>query len=429
MVNYEDYESDFEPRERRFRFQKKGREFDYSFRGQNLRYLERTCARDIVLNGRLFRVWDPESRGNEELVGGLRAVSYYPDISPFVCVMPDFHISESSVNGSVIPSRNLLYVNAVGGDIGCGMASLRLPISLFEVENKLDEIYRLIYSFVPTGRQSNQTGVEVNNQDELFNQDLEVLNRSNVKDAKRQFGTLGGGNHFVELQTDEDNRVNVMVHTGSRVIGQIIKQIFTRQGITSQRPKGLIYLEADSRAGQDYLAHVKFALDYAKANRKEILSRTIKGILEVFPALGERINGSLLEGMIDVPHNYVSLERHFGEDLYVHRKGAVHLEEGELGLIPGSMGTHSYVVMGRGNQYGLDSCSHGAGRSMPRGKALDCIRKSDYLLAMRGIVCRTDDNILDEAPQAYKDVDKVINHQKDLVRVCEKLKPVVSVKG
>ena len=388
---------------------------------------KKSVAKDLVFDGKLVRVWSPTITREKDVIQSLKNLAKYPDVFPYIAVMPDYHLGENSVNGSIIPSENLLYVNAIGGDIGCGMASLKLPFEFEEIQRNLMQIYKDIYARVPSGRRLNITPNERVNNLPIFDNDLEIMNNANTKRAKQQIGTLGGGNHFVEIQKNENGDINLMVHTGSRILGQHIRGINMKKGKTLDSPRGLVVLEAESDEGKDYLKQVEFAVQYAKENRQEILR-------QAYEAFTDSVGGndsfeSVLEKLIDVSHNSLSKENIFGKDVYVHRKGAVHLSDGELGLIPGSMGTNSYIVQGKGNKYSFESCSHGAGRKMSRGVAFSTIRKSDFLESMQGIISREDDSILDEAPQAYKDIGKVVKYQQDLVKVVEKLSPLACVKG
>jgi len=403
--------------------------FDYANHGCDLRYREKTVARDIVLNGRLIRVWHPEARSDRDLLLSLSELSRYPDVYPYIAIMPDYHIGESAVNGAVIPSRRLLYINIIGGDIGCGMASMRLPIRLDAIAGMLRDLFGRIHERVPSGRRIHLEPSEAVQSLPLFTEALEILNKENTRRGQQEMGTLGGGNHFVEIQKNEAGELNVMVHTGSRILGQHIRNIFIKRGQRPGKPPGLFMLEADSPEGRDYLAHVAFAVRYARENRLEILRQVYHAFQELVPQLREMPFARCQETVVDKPHNYISKETHFGEEVYVHRKGAIHVPENCPGLIPGSMGTSSFLVVGRGNLYSFNSCSHGAGRRLSRGKALRQISKEDFLRAMAGIVSRADDSILDEAPQAYKDIHEIIRCQRDLVRVAEEFTPVISIKG
>lgn len=407
----------------------KKKAFDYAQNGQDLRCHAKTESRDIILNGKLIRVWHPEARGDRDLLAALGKLSRYPDLYPYLAIMPDYHIGESSVNGTVLPSRHLLYVNLLGGDIGCGMASLKLPLGFDAVADRLRDLFGQIHERVPCGRRVHITPCAEAASLPLFTEDLELLNHENVRRGRQELGTLGGGNHFVEVQKNGGGELNVMVHTGSRIMGQHIRNRFLKQCASPGNPSGVFMLEAESPEGQAYLAHVDWAVRYARENRREIMRQVFAAFQNVVPALQETPFERCLAGLVDKPHNFLARENHFGADVYVHRKGAIQVPEGIDGLIPGSMGTASYLVRGRGNRFSFHSCSHGAGRKLTRAKALATIRKADFLKAMEGIVSRADDSILDEAPQAYKDIQEILRYQRDLVRVVEAFTPLISIKG
>jgi tRNA-splicing ligase RtcB len=255
------------------------------------------------------------------------------------------------------------------------------------------------------------------------------MNRSNTKSAMREFGTLGSGNHFVEIQANVHGEIFVMIHTGSRVLGQHIRADAIRRGERVQRPKGLVTLAADSAAGQDYLANVDYAVRYATENRMEILRQVIEAFRAFVPSMRGISADKIIAQAIDTPHNFIARENHGGEDVYVHRKGAIRVRHGDIGLIPGSMGTSSYIVRGKGNEASLWSSSHGAGRRLTRGQAMKTIKPERYEDTMVGIIARRDGSILDEAPDAYKDIDVIMGYQRDLVAIVEKLRPLAVVKG
>lgn len=395
--------------------------WEFGFKGENVT--------DIESKGNLVRVWAPKTEIDKDVARTLKSLALYPGVYPYVAIMPDFHIGESSVNGAVIPSENMLYVNAIGGDLGCGMSFVDLGVSVDSVRRKLNEIYGEIYEAVPTGKRFNVQFDERLEKNELFVQDLPLLNRTNKKLAMQQFGSLGRGNHFIELQEGEQGQLGLMIHTGSRGIGHLIRNIGMKAGTALDSPRGLVVIEANSEEGEEYLRNINFAVQYASKNRLEILMRVLGVLQGKSEELGRKSLEEVRENVIDVPHNLITQERHFGKDLYVHRKGAVNLLKGQLGIIPGSMGTHSYVVVGRGNVYSFNSCSHGAGRIMSRGKALNTVSPRDFESSMSGIVSRRDRSVYDEAPQAYKNIELVLGYQKDLVKRVSKWYPTLSIKG
>ena len=429
LYTLEIYESEDRYKNRKSRSKDKYRNPRKNSKNDKFKYSNRKSSSvDLYFNGTLIRVWSPTIKQEKDVLKSLKRLSKYPDIYPYIAIMPDYHIGENSVIGSVIPSERLLYVNALGGDLGCGIASLRLPIKVESITNNLRDIYNNIHSRVPCGRRLNIRFSEEVMKMPIFQRDIEVLNKSNTRTAMQQLGTLGSGNHFIEIQKGDDEKINLMVHSGSRELGQIIRKMFSNKAKSINSPNGIIAIPADSQEGKDYMEHMKLALEYSKANRFEILRQSYNAFQENIPGFNIPFEESL-EGLIDIPHNQITREDHFGRSVYVHRKGAIYLLENDVGIIPGSMGTSSYLVLGRGNRFSFNSCSHGAGRKMSRGKALNTINMSDYLRSMEGIIGRNDHNILDEAPQAYKDIDQVIKDQRDLIKIYERLKPLASIKG
>lgn len=419
-----------EGRESRVRRPKSRQNRGDGLKGTRFQYREKgTVARDLILGGSVVRVWSPDLEKDEDVMRSIANLARYPDVHPFIAIMPDYHIGENSVNGSVIPTRNALFVNAIGGDIGCGMASAKFPLVLDELSQYLSAIYEETYARVPTGRRTHSEPSERIAGLSIFETGIEIMNRANTKSAMQQMGTLGSGNHFIEIQADTDGQVYVMVHTGSRILGQHIKKFGEQKGRTLARPRGVVALDANSPDGRAYMDHVEYAVNYARANRLEILRQVFEAFRAHVPKLKDVEFETLLEGLIDLPHNYIAKEIHFEEELYVHRKGAIYVPKGALGVIPGSMGSASFIVDGRGNPFALHSSSHGAGRVMPRGEALRTVRMEDFLKSMEGVLSRRDEGILDEAPEVYRNVDTVMRYQRDLVAIVKKLRPIAVVKG
>lgn len=383
----------------------------------------KSVAVDIVTKSGMARVWSPDAEKEDLVLQTIKNLTKYPDIFPYVVILPDYHLNGKSINGAVIPSRRTLYVNAVGGDIGCGMASLKLPLAAEEARPTLRRIYHEIYDAIPCGNRSNSVVEERIAAMPLFGYDSAIMTNSLRKTMLRELGSLGSGNHFIEVQESSDGNLNLMVHSGSRGLGQVVRTVHLRKGKTLEKPRGLVVLDAESAEGQQYLKDADFATTYAKENRLEILRRCVEVFSENFAISSD------LSGVIDVPHNYISRENHFGESLYVHRKGAIHVPDGALGIIPGSMGTETYLVRGRGNPYSFESSSHGAGRKMTRAEALDTISPEEFSKAMGNTISRTDNNIFDEAPQAYKDIRQVMRNQRDLVSIIDRLTPLIVIKG
>ena len=247
----------------------------------------------------------------------------------------------------------------------------------------------------------------------------------------RQFGSLGGGNHFLELQVDNEDKLWVMLHSGSRYLGVQVRDWYTEQGalqpgIDQRLYARIPYLPKDSPLANDYLADMRLVVEFARESRCEMMLRTLEAVREFSRDLDVP---ALMDERFDINHNYVELEQHFGEALFVHRKGAVRVNPGQKASIPGSMGTSSFVVEGRGTEHGFCSCAHGGGRRMSRAEATRRVTRKAYVESLANVVCAHSDLLLDEAPEAYKDIRTVMRAQADLVKTVAELRPVLSVKG
>jgi tRNA-splicing ligase RtcB len=247
----------------------------------------------------------------------------------------------------------------------------------------------------------------------------------------RQFGSLGGGNHFLEFQTDHEDRLWAMLHSGSRYLGVQVRDWYVEQGasqpgIDKRLYSRIPYLPKDSPLAEDYLADMRLVVEFARESRREMMLRTLEVVREFSRDLDVQ---SVIETLIDIKHNYAESEEHFGESLFVHRKGAVRVSFGQKGLIPGSMGTSSFVVEGRGNEHAFFSSAHGGGRRMSRAEAARKITRKEYAESLSDVVCAHSDVLLDEAPEAYKDIRLVMRGQADLVKSLVELRPVLSLKG
>jgi tRNA-splicing ligase RtcB (3'-phosphate/5'-hydroxy nucleic acid ligase) len=392
------------------------------------------------------KVWtnDIEYEAIQQLVN----VSQLPIVHGHVAAMPDVHAGIGATVGSVIPTKAAIIPAAVGVDIGCGMNAVRLSIKAHELPDNLHRIRMAIEAAVPVGfsqhSASKVRGSQHARTARVLDQrldDIVAKHPALMKMQKRfnetwvcQLGTLGGGNHFIELCLDDDDYVWVMLHSGSRGTGNIIGRYFIEAARKDMRrhqvnlpDADLAYFSEGSDWFDDYVEAVDWAQDYALLNRREMM-RLVLGVLE--RELSPRINAWKVEGeAINCHHNYVSQETHFGEKLFVTRKGAISAREGELGIIPGSMGAKSYIVRGLGNAESLCSCSHGAGRKMSRSEAKRVFSREDLEDQTRGIECRKDGGVIDEIPGAYKDIDTVMANQTDLVEIMHTLKQIVCVKG
>jgi tRNA-splicing ligase RtcB (3'-phosphate/5'-hydroxy nucleic acid ligase) len=402
---------------------------------KQLRYHEKH-VHDLPVGDSFVRLWDSEGAINGKMMrSGFQPLMATGFVWPYVALMPDYHPGEGSMIGSVIPTRGVLLPSVIGGDLGCGMTAVCLPLSAEQVSEQLRRIEEKLRECVPVGTAHNADVTERVQKHPIWQRNVHAPILANRLQRKllRQFASLGGGNHFLEIQQDGEERVWVMLHSGSRYLGVAIRDYYIEQGLTQEgvdrRLYGKVpYLKAGTQVATDYLADLQFVLDFARESRKEMMVRVVDVFSTVFPDV-EGLNWRNLATAYDIAHNFVAEEEHFGERLFVHRKGAIRLAEGQVGLIPGSMGTYSYVVEGRGNSFGFNSCSHGAGRAMSRGDAFRTISDKDFAASMEGVVHQHDVRIKDEAPAAYKDVRRVMRAQKDLVRILHELQPLLSVKG
>ena len=372
----------------------------------------------------------------------LENVALLPIVHGHVAAMPDVHAGIGATVGSVIPTKGAIIPAAVGVDLGCGMNAVRLSLGAGDLPESLARIRRAIESAVPVGFDRHPAathGARAKAARALEARLARIVERTPKLRAMqrdfdttwvRQLATLGGGNHFIEVCLDEASRVWIMLHSGSRGIGNAIGRHFIERARREAErrdvhlpDRDLAWLEEGTPDFDAYVEAVEWAQDYALANRREMI-RLVLGALAVhvppFESDGEAIS---------CHHNYVARERHFGEDLFVTRKGAIRAGEGEMGIIPGSMGTRSFIVRGRGNPQSLCSCAHGAGRRMSRAEAKRRFSHADLVEQTRGVECRKDNDVIDEIPEAYKPIDEVMEDQSDLVEVVHTLKQVICIKG
>jgi tRNA-splicing ligase RtcB (3'-phosphate/5'-hydroxy nucleic acid ligase) len=371
-------------------------------------------------------------------------LSQLPIVHSHVAAMPDVHSGIGATVGSVIATKQAIIPAAVGVDIGCGMNAVRLTLSADDLPDGLARLRSAIEAAVPVGFGQHEASKVKGSADERTarrladRMDSIVGKHPGVAKMQRKFdqtwicqlGTLGGGNHFIELCLDQDQRVWVMLHSGSRGIGNVLGRYFiaaARKDMQRHQmklpDKDLAYFSEGSDMFDDYVEAVSWGQDYALLNRSEMMRRiltVLKRDLPVFEVDGEAIN---------CHHNYVVQEEHFGETLFITRKGAISARKGQLGIIPGSMGAKSYIVRGLGNTESFQSCAHGAGRRMSRTEAKRRFNRRDLEEQTAGVECRKDGGVIDEIPGAYKDIDEVMENQSDLVEVVCALKQVLCVKG
>jgi len=387
---------------------------------------------------------DFEDSARQQLINAAQL----PIIHHHLAAMPDCHWGRGATIGSVIPTLNAIIPASVGVDIGCGMAAVKTTLKASDLPQNLKGMRKMIEHAVPHGRtghgkrrrDTGSWGNVPNRVGNLWASQLEpgfklLTDRYNVLEKANHvnhLGTLGTGNHFIEICLDEMDMVWIMLHSGSRGIGNRIATIFIELAKKDmgdhlgQLPdKELAYLKQDTPFFNDYIEGVSWAQEFARINRQIMMENVIDALSKVRGL--PRFKANLMA--VNCHHNYISQENHFGEDCFVTRKGAVSAQKGELGIIPGSMGAKSYIVRGKGNKDSFCSCSHGAGRTMSRTKAKKIYTLDEHIAATKGVECRKDKDVIDETPMAYKDIDKVMLAQSDLVEVVHTLKQVVCVKG
>lgn len=360
-----------------------------------------------------------------------------PFIHKWVAAMPDVHVGIGTTVGSVIPTIGAVIPAAVGVDIGCGMIAQRTSLKASDLPDSLGAIRAQIERDIPVGPACHKAMADKASKtwatlEKDYRRIVEKYPRLKKQDASLQLGSLGGGNHFIELCLDENQNVWVMLHSGSRGVGNLFGRHFIelarkeaeRQGL--KLPDGnLGYFSEGSEYFGDYITAMGWAQNYARENRERMMDLVIEGLRrnKKLPPF------DLNEAAVNCHHNYVEEEHHFGRNVLVTRKGALRARMGELGIIPGSMGAKSFIVRGLGNAESFNSCSHGAGRVMSRTAAKQLITLDQHRKATEGVECRKDQGVIDESPSAYKDIDRVMEAQKDLVEIVHTLKQIVCVKG
>ncbi len=372
-------------------------------------------------------------------------VARLPFVYKWVAAMPDTHWGMGATIGSVIPTQGALIPAAVGVDLGCGMMAVKTSLHAEEVPAKLSGIRRAIERHVPHGRTDHGGKKDEGSFRRPsapgekawrklrrgYDQIVESYPRLDRGKTLVHLGTLGSGNHFIEICLDKEDAVWVMLHSGSRGVGNRIGSHFVSlakknlgKRVAELPDPALAYFEEGTQLFDDYVHAAQWAQAFAKVNR-EIMMDAVLVALRGNPKLPKF---KLLES-VDCHHNYVARETHYGREVLVTRKGAVRARAGELGIIPGSMGARSFIVRGLGNPESFESCSHGAGRTMSRRKAKRRFTVEDHKKATEGIECRKDDTVLDETPGAYKSIDSVMAAQQDLVEVVHELRQIICVKG
>jgi tRNA-splicing ligase RtcB (3'-phosphate/5'-hydroxy nucleic acid ligase) len=391
------------------------------------------------------KMWIGDMEVEQSAVQQITNISMLPILAGHIAVMPDVHMGKGATVGSVIPTRNAIIPAAVGVDIGCGMCAVMtnlvaddLPDSLFALRNQIERD-------VPVGFNEHKAGIPSvsgpyadilrknlkKTMDRYDNLLLKKhLGRADEKRIGRQIGTLGGGNHFIEICLDLDNRVWVMLHSGSRGIGNQIGTVAIELAKEQAKVRAwgmadqdLAWLAEGSADFDAYIEAMHWAQDYARFNRDTMMNLVLAALKHRFPQM------QTIGEVVNCHHNFTSWEEHNDQGMWITRKGAVSARTGELGIIPGSMGAKSFIVRGKGNKEAYCSCSHGAGRKHSRNQAKKLFTSLDLATQTAGIECRKDIGVLDEIPSAYKDIDQVMAAQADLVDIVTTLKQILCIKG
>lgn len=397
-----------------------------------------TKMKEITEYKNPIKLWldDIEEGAMEQIVN----IANLPFVYKWVAVMPDSHQGYGMPIGGVVALENVISPNMVGVDIGCGMCAVNTHIKTEGItQEKLKEILGAIRKVVPVGFAHHQKKQD----DDLMpyvsiHQSFEgSVVVSEYENARKQIGTLGGGNHFIELQGSNEGELWIMIHSGSRNLGKKVCDYYNAKAVELAKKwhipnvieQDLAYLPVGTKEGDNYIQEMQYCVNFAFANRKLMMDRVCEVVFNAFDYTEP------FEPMVNIAHNYASLEHHMGKNVWVHRKGATSARLGEVGIIPGSMGTKSYIVEGLGNVQSFMSCSHGAGRKMGRMEASRTITLEEADKSMEGVVYgrwgkdRKGNLDFGEAPQAYKDIDVVMENQKDLVKILVELKPLAVVKG
>jgi tRNA-splicing ligase RtcB len=391
------------------------------------------------------KMWVGDMEVEQAALEQIMNIAQLPILAGHMAIMPDVHMGKGATVGSVIPTRNAIIPAAVGVDIGCGMCAVMTNLTANDLPESLYSLRNQIEQDIPVGFNEHKAGIPsvTGPYADVLRKNLRKtmerwdkltmkgkLGRADEKRIGRQIGTLGGGNHFIELCLDLEDRVWVMLHSGSRGIGNQIGTVAIELAKKQAAVRGwgladqdLAWLDEGTPEFDAYIEAMHWAQDYARFNRDTMMNLVLAVLKNKFPqmiTLGE---------VIQCHHNFTSLEEHFNEEIWVTRKGAVSARLGQLGIIPGSMGTKSYIVSGKGNEEAYCSCSHGAGRKMSRNQAKKLFTSLDLETQTAGVECRKGADVIDEIPGAYKDIDQVMAAQTDLVDIVHTLKQVLCVKG
>jgi len=403
---------------------------------------------DLIETGRVpIKLWTRGVTVEEPARRQLENLARLPIVFRHIAVMPDVHFGIGATVGSVVPTEGAIIPAAVGVDIGCGMMAVETTLAAGQLPDSLRGLRLAIEEAVPHGRTQNGGRGDKGAWRKVpqapsaawktlateYGALVEKHPKLGEGNDANHLGTLGTGNHFIEVCLDEREQVWFMLHSGSRGVGNRIGSYFIelakkdmRRHVKDLPDENLAYLREGTEHFDDYVAAVGWAQRYAMTNRRLMMDAVVAAARREDAGLPPFELG---EVAVNCHHNYVEREHHFGRDVFVTRKGAVRARLGDLGIIPGSMGARSYIVRGKGEAQSFCSCSHGAGRTMSRNEAKRRFSVEDHVKATEGIECRKDASVLDETPMAYKPIDKVMEAQADLVEVVHELRQVVCVKG
>lgn len=398
-------------------------------------------------HGRPLKLWDSHGDFEPQAMDQLRNIASLPFIHSHVAGMPDVHLGKGATVGSVIATKRAIVPAAVGVDIGCGMMAVKTSLTASDLPDNCDDLRAWIEFKVPKGFETSEKAGHIRGSWAEVPEDVRGLWLNKFQDrwfkilnkhkgvngiTMHQLGTMGGGNHFIEICLDQNDHVWVMLHSGSRGTGNRIGSYFIEKAKELMVTGGaelflldqdLAFLVEGTPLFNDYIEAMTFAQDFAMENRNLMMKRVLTVLRTFLPPF------TIDDQAINCHHNYATKEHHFGENVWLTRKGAVRARKGDLGIIPGSMGTGSFIVRGLGNEESFCSCSHGAGRKMSRGQAKQAITLEEHAAAMQGISARLDADVLDESPAAYKDIGAVMAAQEDLVEVVYRLRQIINVKG
>lgn len=387
----------------------------------------------IIKNGIVpIKMWIGDLEIEKTALNQLINLSFLPFLYRHIAVMPDVHYGQGSTVGSVIATKGAIIPAAIGVDIGCGMLAVKLNVKIDCFNDNIDKLRGSIEKSIPVGFNQNK---------EITERMLKCIKNTLPSGEKvnekiySQLGTLGGGNHFIEICKDQFNDAWVVLHSGSRNIGKTLaeKHIEKAKGLMKEYfiklpDENLAYLAQNTIEFKNYISDLLWCQEYAKQNRNEMMLRIIKDV-SFYLYKEEKSYKEMVLMVIDCHHNFTQLENHFGKNVWITRKGSVSAKNGQYGIIPGSMGQKTYIVKGKGNLESFCSCSHGAGRLMSRNEAKKRFTIEDHIKATEGVECKKDESVIDETPMAYKNIDLVMEAQKDLVDVEYILKQILCVKG